>query len=386
MSDTSTAAEPLTRFAPPERADADELDRAASAVASQTLLREMLDAVPVMVAVLNTNRQIVAANQAMVDRVTPAIGQQLRGLRPGEALQCVHATREPGGCGTSRFCRNCGAVTAILGGLAGKQSVEECRIVANGVAEAFDFRVWSRPVEIAGEQLCVFAIADIADEKRRHALERVFFHDVLNTAGSVMGCLEVARFVSPERSEEMVSRASALANRLVEEIKAQRELLEAEQGDVRAESESFDVAELVGELVDAYRTHPVSSQRKLAVKESSAITMRTDRTLLSRVLGNMLKNALEAALPGDAVTIHWLLRDRLLEIYVHNPNFIDERVQEQIFQRSFSTKGAGRGLGTYGMRLLCERYLGGSVDFVSDDVAGTTFRARVPMAGPRADA
>ena len=32
---------------------------------------------------------------------------------------------------------------------------------------------------------------------------------------------------------------------------------------------------------------------------------------------------------------------------------------------SFSTKGAGRGLGTYGMKLLTERYLNGSVSFVS---------------------
>ncbi len=53
-------------------------------------------------------------------------------------------------------------------------------------------------------------------------------------------------------------------------------------------------------------------------------------------------------------------------------------VQLQIFQRSFSTKGLGRGLGTYSVRLLTERYLKGSVSFTSSAEFGTTFRVRCP--------
>ncbi len=50
----------------------------------------------------------------------------------------------------------------------------------------------------------------------------------------------------------------------------------------------------------------------------------------------------------------------------------------QMFHRSFSTKGTGRGLGTYSMKLLSERYLGGSVTFRSIPGEGTTFTARYP--------
>ena len=55
----------------------------------------------------------------------------------------------------------------------------------------------------------------------------------------------------------------------------------------------------------------------------------------------------------------------------------------QLFQRAFSTKGADRGVGTYGMRLLSERYLGGAVGFRSDLENGTEFRVSLPETLPR---
>ena len=68
-----------------------------------------------------------------------------------------------------------------------------------------------------------------------------------------------------------------------------------------------------------------------------------------------------------------------VEFSVHNPNPMPRNVQLQVFQRSFSTKGSGRGLGTYSMKLLSERYLGGRVSFESNEESGTVFRARYPV-------
>jgi signal transduction histidine kinase len=58
-------------------------------------------------------------------------------------------------------------------------------------------------------------------------------------------------------------------------------------------------------------------------------------------------------------------------------------VQARIFQRSFSTKAQrGRGLGTYSMKLLGERYLGGAVSFVSAAGTGTVFSVTLPSRPP----
>ena len=108
-------------------------------------------------------------------------------------------------------------------------------------------------------------------------------------------------------------------------------------------------------------------------------TIITDRQLLRRVLGNMLKNALEATLPHGTVTLSCMDGGDAMTFCVHNPGVMPPEVQLQIFQRSFSTKGeSGRGIGTYSMKLFGERYLGGTIDFVSNQEEGTTFHLRLP--------
>jgi len=58
---------------------------------------------------------------------------------------------------------------------------------------------------------------------------------------------------------------------------------------------------------------------------------------------------------------------------------MSEAVRWQVFRRSFTTKGKGRGLGTYSMKVLTERYLEGEIDFISEPDQGTTFYARYPV-------
>ena len=66
-------------------------------------------------------------------------------------------------------------------------------------------------------------------------------------------------------------------------------------------------------------------------------------------------------------------------ITVHNDGQMSERTQQQIFQRSFTTKdGEGRGVGTYSVKLLTEQFLLGNVQFVSNERVGTLFMLMIP--------
>lgn len=93
----------------------------------------------------------------------------------------------------------------------------------------------------------------------------------------------------------------------------------------------------------------------------------------------MIKNALEATRPGGVVSLNCYQREQTAHFQVHNPGYIPRSVQLQLFSRSFSTKAPNRGLGTYSMKLLCERYLNGRITFTSTHQGGTTFEAAVPL-------
>ena len=105
--------------------------------------------------------------------------------------------------------------------------------------------------------------------------------------------------------------------------------------------------------------------------------IKTDKILLSRVIGNLLKNALEAESPGAKITLSCEKTADGAAFIVHNPACMPENSRLQVFQRSFSTKGAGRGLGTYSIRLLTEKYLKGKVSFTTGP-EGTIFRVEYP--------
>jgi sensor histidine kinase regulating citrate/malate metabolism len=93
----------------------------------------------------------------------------------------------------------------------------------------------------------------------------------------------------------------------------------------------------------------------------------------------MVLNALESTQDGDAVRVALTLDSGSACVKVINPGEMPRKIQLQVFQRSFSTKGvSGRGLGTYSMKLLGERYLGGTVDFQCDN-GETIFSIKLPL-------
>ncbi len=372
-----------TAFAPAERASPETIALQTSRFLSVSPeVRAILDAVPDAVVVLNRQRQIIFANRSTAALIGVSNGRPL-GLRPGEALNCVHAYEGEGGCGTTAFCSTCGAVRAILKSQRGQADVQECRIIVRGSSDALDLRVWAVPYQVDGEPLTIFTIHDIRDEKRRQALERIFFHDILNTAGAISASTEIILDAGTENPVEFLQLLGTLAERLIEEIKSQRDLLSAENNELAVNLMAVDARDLLHTVADGYRQHPVAEGRTIQIAApEEPITLVSDPTLLRRVLSNMVKNALEATDPGGTVTLGCRPDGDQVEFWVHNPTVMPREVQLQVFQRSFSTKGRGRGLGTYSMKLLSERYLQGKVTFESSPDVGTIFRASYPREFP----
>ncbi|MBN1921025.1 MAG: PAS domain-containing sensor histidine kinase [Anaerolineae bacterium] len=371
-----------TWFAPAERAPEAELAQQAHYFAEWNSLRAILDAVPDAVMVLNRHRQLVYCNEALLTLLQVEDRSSLIGLRPGEVLHCIHSTETAGGCGTTEFCRACGATRAIVDSQQGERTVGECCILMQGedAVDALDLRVWATPLDYRDEPFTIFTMVDIRDEKRRAALEQVFFHDVLNLVGALQGAMHLMALRFSECDMMSLDRVRNIARYLAEEIKAQRDLMSAENNQYVIEPEVIKSVSLLQELCMTYRQHYVAVGREIHLAPDVVdVELVTDVNLIRRVISNMLKNALEAVSVGEVVTMGCQMVGERVQFWVHNPGYIPREVQLQLFQRSFSTKGARRGLGTYSMRLLSERYLQGAVTFSSSSELGTRFEATYPL-------
>lgn len=370
-----------THFASADRSTAEEIQRRFERLNGDVTLTTVLDAMPQLVAILDQNRQIVAVNSALLQTFESEDLDTMLGNRPGELLGCRQLDGETLGCGTTEACRHCGAVRAILESQELQRSVSHpCHLTVGETREAMDLRVTASPLQIAGEHYTVLSIHDMADENRREVLERTFFHDVLNAAGGALG---IARELSEAETLEEVREFAPLlvmvTDQMVEEIRSQQDMLAAERGDLEVRREEFGTVQFLMEVLGTYNEHPVTEGRNLELANTSQDRLvHTSKALLHRVLGNMVKNALEATEVGGTVRLGCSVDSNELCFWVNNPDVMPRSVQLQVFNRSFSTKGSGRGIGTYSIRLLGERYLGGRVSFDSHEDRGTTFRIHLP--------
>ena len=373
-----------THFLPAGRLSPGEIARQQEQVVQCPVLISMLDTTPQMLAVINPERQIVFCNDACVTAAGMASKEEVLGKRPGELLKCVHASSMPGGCGASMSCRFCGLAQALLEARKGKPVTGECQLECDGPSRSLprEFEVRVTPLPDLGEAWQCYALTDISHEKRRQALERTFFHDILNRAAAVDGVssLLVSREVSEEEQQGLFEMLSVSSVALVEEILAQRTLLAAEQGDLAVSLTPRDSRRSLLDAVASCQAIGLIGRKQLiGTPEPDQVQLVTDHALLGRVLLNLLKNALEASSPEQPVTTTVSRTPAGVRFSVHNHKEMPANVRAQVFRRSFSTKGAGRGLGTYSARLIAEGYLNGQVWFESSPAAGTTFHVELPL-------
>jgi signal transduction histidine kinase len=368
-----------TYFAPPERSNDEQLRAEIELISKNAVIDGLLHSASGLLAILNEHRQILALNDSLLEALGCNNVDEALGLRPGEALKCVHSSDTPNGCGTGEYCSTCGAVIAIITSLVKDESVEkECVLTIERDNKNVDlyFRVRCVPITYDTKRLLLLFLQDITYHQRLAALERMFFHDI---NGIVHGLLNASQLVIEKEGKDRQALAQTinrLALRLSGEVAMQQYLRQTESFAYQPTISSISMTEIFQGIKDIFSNHPVSKNKILTLPEKIPdISIRTDFSLLMRVLNNMLINAFEGTDEGDAVRM-WI--DPLpggAVFSVWNKKAIPPDIAKRVFQRNFSTKAdVGRGLGTYSMKLFGEEILGGKVDFNTSELEGTVFR------------
>ena len=135
------------------------------------------------------------------------------------------------------------------------------------------------------------------------------------------------------------------------------------------QGEEIDVVEVIKQTVEVF-THNVVNFHS----DFECLTFKMDRTYLTRVIHNIVKNGLQSNYSRyKKVDINLLDKGEKFIIAIKDNGIgISEEDKQKIFQENFTTKSSGNGLGLMMVKNIVEDY-NGSIWFESEKDKGTTF-------------
>jgi signal transduction histidine kinase len=263
----------------------------------------LLSTVTGLIIVFNEDRQIVAVNHSFLKAMGINDPEAALGLRFGEAINCINACKAPAGCGTTPKCASCGAVIAMMAAIEEDREDEQiCALTSEnaGVRSDICLRVFAKPIRVEKNRWILVFAEDITKQQFWMNMEHVFFHDINNLLTSLVGNLQLMAMQMPDRED--IARVRDTAERLCSEINIQKTLQYYKDAGYILNRSSVSLSDIKKEFYLVISGHDALNSRTIEENwpDSPDIKINTDAILVSRVLANMVINALEASDRGRA--------------------------------------------------------------------------------------
>ena len=342
---------------------------------------EFVNLVSDFVFAFDGDMRIVCVNTAFDAAFGKGGGSAVLGHSLCKVLDCRHAQTDTM-CGDCDACGHCGWFLAANLARRGESANGEWRVLTKS-GSAFDFTLRTSPASIRGFGLC--SLTDAYASKRLRVLERSVFHDVANLSVGIKGLLEMVDTSDAAQTAEYLLLTHSAAAKMTDEILRLRTLREAESGALSPYFGAVSAGELLRAAIICY--HEEVSARKLAVcvETVEEAVFETDRELVHLILCCVVLNAIEASKRGDPLSVGCTVEGGSVVFQVRNAQVLDDDVRRHLFERSFTTKGEGKGVGLYGARLIAERYLSGALRLESLENKETVFSLRLPLKSTAAE-
>ena len=239
--------------------------------------------------------------------------------------------------------------------------------------------VHAQSIRYQGKPAIEFLLVDITERKRLEeeklkAVEMVarsIGHDVRNPLSAIRNAAYLLREVEGEKRREML----AMIERNV--VAADRTLLNLR--DLTAVP-TLKLAEAdINRLLRGVAAQAVlPGGVKLTASYGDLPRVEVDGGQLSRVFGNLVKNAVEAMPEGGKLEVSTGVADRYIEVKVSDTGVgIPEENLGKLFTPFFTTKEKGTGLGLVGVKHIVESH-GGVIKVESTVGKSTTFTVQIP--------
>ncbi|MET8277601.1 HAMP domain-containing sensor histidine kinase [Micromonospora sp. NPDC005174] len=221
-------------------------------------------------------------------------------------------------------------------------------------------------------------------EQLRRAMVSDIAHELRTPVTTIRGWLEAAEDGVAPMDRRLVSSLLEEATLLQHVIADLQDLAEADAGALRLHPETVYLADLLGQVAEAYRVQAGRAGVALALRVDDDPQVYADPVRLRQAVGNLVGNAVRHTPAGGSVTISAQAADGKVMIAVadtgsgispeHLPRVFDRFWRAE---RSRSRQTGGSGLGLAIVRKLVEAHQG-TVHVQSQPTKGSTFTVHLP--------
>ncbi len=247
--------------------------------------------------------------------------------------------------------------------------------------EERSWNVAALPVERHGGDATLWVVEDVTDIVRGERLAawaemaRIVAHEIKNPLTPIRLSAEHLREVF--RQDDTVDRCTANILRQVEDLRLIANEFSEYSRRPELELERFDAIAWGREIVDSYRAQ--GGEVIVMDGDRNEIELYADRRLLTRVLRNLIENALRVA-NGSPVEIEIREADgRQVQVEVKDRGpGVPQADLDRIFEPYFSTHATGTGLGLPISKRIVESH-GGKIEAVAREGGGLRVLFRLPI-------